>query len=356
MKTTRQHAPVSGARGLLSVLCLLLAGAAVAAPVGSPLQRPALPAVQAERSYMLGIAQAGERLVAVGERGIIVLSNDKGAHWRQVQTPVSVTLTGVRFADQNRGYAVGHGGSVLITADGGETWALSLDGDRAAQIILAAAQARGDARSIAAAKRLVAEGADKPLLDVLVRDAQHVFVVGGYGLALYTADGGQSWNAWLSPDDNPGGMHLNAIRGDGDRILIVGEQGLVLLSDNGGSTFRTLEPPYSGSFFTAELLANDGLMVAGLRGNTLRSDDAGSTWTSLQSPVEASITASAIQPDGQILLANQAGMLLREQGGRLIPVNKQPLPPVNNLLPTTSAGIYVLSDQGVSSLTVGDKQ
>ena len=343
-----------GWRCALLLCCLSLVPVAAAEPVASALQRPSLASDNAAHSYLLGIAQAGERLVAVGERGIILLSDDQGANWRQVQAPVSVTLTVVRFADAQNGYAVGHGGSVLVSRDGGESWALSLDGRHAAEILLAAAQARGDARGSAEAKRLVEDGPDKPFLDVLVRDPLNAFVVGAYGLALSTEDGGKSWRSWLARSDNPGGLHLNAIRGRGERLLIVGEQGLVLLSDDSGASFRTIETPYAGSFFTAELPSTNSLVIAGLRGNILRSADDGDNWTALVSPVEASITASAIQPDGALVFVNQAGMVMHEQAGHLLPVNHQPLPPLNNVLATRQAGTFLLSEQGVSVLNAGD--
>lgn len=344
----------SGWRYALLACCLALAPVAGAEPVGSALQRPSLAAVDAAQSYLLGIEQAGDRLVAVGERGIVVLSDDHGTTWRQVRTPVSVTLTMVRFVDAQHGYAVGHGGSVLVSRDGGESWSLSLDGHRAAQTLLAAAQNRGDAREIAEAKRLIEDGPDKPFLDVLVRDPLNAFVVGAYGLALSTADGGKSWQPWLQRSDNPGGMHLNAIRGRGERLVIAGEQGLVLLSDDGGASFRSLETPYSGSFFTVELPSKHAIVVAGLRGNILRSENNGDSWTPLISPVEASITASAIQPDGALVFVNQAGMLMHERAGHLLPINRHPLPPLNNVLPTSQAGTVLVSGQGISVLNAGD--
>jgi photosystem II stability/assembly factor-like uncharacterized protein len=347
MKSTTLHA---------GLLALLLATAASAEPVGLPLQRPAPTVAHAERAYLLGIAQAGERLVAVGERGIIVLSDDQGTTWRQVPTPVSVTLSTVRFADEHNGYAVGHGGSVLTTQDGGEHWTLSLEGQHAAQILLQAAQAQGDERAIADAQRLLADGPDKPFLDIWVGDARHALAVGAYGLALATQDGGKSWQPALSREDNPGALHLNAVRAEGQRVLIVGEQGLVLFSDDGGAHFRPLETPYKGSFFTAELLPGNGLLIAGLRGTTLRSEDHGATWTQLVAPVEASITASALTPAGELLLASQAGLILQVKGDRLVPQARAPLPPLNNVLATRQGHLLVLSEQGVAVLPAGEQK
>jgi photosystem II stability/assembly factor-like uncharacterized protein len=64
-------------------------------------------------AYLTGIARAGKRLVAVGERGIVVLSDDDGATWRQASVPVSVTLAAVQFPTPTQGWVVGHYGVVL---------------------------------------------------------------------------------------------------------------------------------------------------------------------------------------------------------------------------------------------------
>ena len=339
---------------LTSVLILSQTSIADAAPVGAALDRPSIFSEQAAHSFLLGAARAGNRLVAVGERGIVILSDDSGATWRQIQSPVSVTLTVVRFADSKHGYAAGHGGCVLVTSDGGETWTRSLDGRRAAEIVLGVARESGDAGAVAEAERLLEDGPDKPFFDVLVRDSLNVVVVGAYGLALATEDGGKSWSSWGSRINNPSGLHLNAIRRLGEKIVIVGEHGLVRLSENDGATFSSLQTPYSGSYFTVEMPSAGVILIAGLRGNILLSEDSGANWTPLSSPVPASITASAVLPNGDLLLANQAGMITQERAGHLVPINAHPMPPLNNLLALPGERIVVLSGGGVATLNPGD--
>lgn len=301
------------------------AGAAAAAPVGEPPERPALMVKAPARAVLLAAARAGERIVAVGERGIVALSDDGGANWRQAPVPVSVSLTAVRFADARHGVATGHGGIVLTTGDGGQTWSRRLDGRQAARLALDAARASGNPIEIAAAERLVADGADKPFFDVALFDAQRFVVVGAYGLAFATEDGGQRWQAWMPRLDNPKALHLHAVRRAGDTLLVAGEQGLLLRSDDAGRSFRRLASPYKGSWFTAELPTSGEMIVAGLRGNAWRSSDAGANWSQLAAPAPATFVASAIGGDGT-LLANQAGAVLRAQDGQLVPVNARPIP------------------------------
>ena len=60
-----------------------------------PLDTPAMSTLKAHKSLLLDVTNAGERLVAVGERGHIIFSNDEGRTWRQATTPVLTTLTAV---------------------------------------------------------------------------------------------------------------------------------------------------------------------------------------------------------------------------------------------------------------------
>ena len=60
-------------------------------------------------SLLLDLAFAGQRMVAVGERGHVMLSDDQGATWRQAKSvPTRVLLTAVFFVDSEYGWAVGH--------------------------------------------------------------------------------------------------------------------------------------------------------------------------------------------------------------------------------------------------------
>lgn len=336
---------------MLALGTLLAVQAAGAAPIGAAMDRPAVSVRSPERAVLMGAALAGARTVAVGERGIVVLSEDGGKTWLQAATPTSITLTTVRFADTSRGWAVGHGGVVLATEDGGKTWVRRLDGRRIAQIALDAARASGDATALRDAERLQADGPDKPLLDLLVMDAQHLLAVGAYGIALGSEDGGHTWTAWMQRLPNPKGLHLYAARLRGKTLLLAGEQGLVMQSNDGGLRFERIETPYKGSFFTAELPAGQTIVLAGLRGTVLRSLDGGASWAQLPTPMPVSITASALASDGRLLAVNQAGFVMALQGDSLQTLNRAPLPPLNGLLVQPAGALLTLTVQGAMALS-----
>jgi photosystem II stability/assembly factor-like uncharacterized protein len=327
------------------VVTLTVAGAGPAqAQVGEALQRPALAIKAPQRAVLLAAALAGSRVVAVGERGIVALSDDLGASWRQAPSPVSVTLTMVRFADERHGVAVGHGGTVLTTDDAGTSWRLRLDGRRLAELAKAAAttpEAQQDA------ERLLADGPDKPFLDVLQWDAKRLLAVGAYGLAFYSADGGESWTPWMDRLPNPKALHWYVARRAGNTLLLAGEQGLLARSDDGGQTFQTMNSPYKGSWFAGEIRADGQTVLAGLRGNVWRSSDGGAQWAQLASPVPATITAMAVGADGVLLLASQAGVVLRLQGDALVPLKAPPVPMPSAMLPLRGGPLLTLGMAGV---------
>ncbi|QQZ38071.1 YCF48-related protein [Pseudomonas sp. SK2] len=297
------------------------------------LSQPAVHGPQALRAVLQDVARVGMRLVAVGERGVVLLSDDNGATWRQAMSvPVSVSLTAVQFIDERHGWVVGHAGVVLHSADGGEHWTLQLDGKRAATLELQAAQASADEQRVAAAQRLLADGADKPLLALSFADARHGLAVGAYGLAMSTVDGGRTWQSAMGRLPNRRGLHLYALARQGSDLYIAGEQGLLLSSRDSGSHFEPLQGPYDGSYFAAAILPSGRLLVGGLRGSLFASDDGADSFVALANPIPASLNSIRVVGD-QLLLANQAGMLLRSG---IDTFAAQPVP-VSDGLPLTAA-------------------
>lgn len=297
--------------GLLSA-----AAPAVAGPLTTPLERPAVALRDPQRAALLGLSQAGARVVAVGERGVVLLSDDAGKSWRQAAgVPVSATLTAVQFINEQTGWAVGHQGVVLRSDDGGEHWRRQLDGHGAAKLLLAEAQGGADPRAVAEAQRAVQEGADKPLLALHFVNQREGLVAGAFNLLLATQDGGKTWQSIASRLDNPKGAHLYAIDRDGSDVLIAGEQGLLLHSADGGRRYERVITPYAGSFFGVTREAGGAWLAAGLRGNALRSADAGKTWTALSGQAPVSLTGVLRDAQGGVWLANQAGQLLAPEQG-----------------------------------------
>ena len=342
---------------LISAALGIVNGGAIGAEVGSGrdvLDQPAKHSDRAKSAMLTAVAVAGKRLVAVGERSIVLLSDDNGESWRQARTvPTSVALTAVRFVSETVGWAVGHSGVVLKTTDGGETWERQLDGKRAAAIELAAAEAAagGSAtpnRRMRDAQGLVADGADKPFLDVYFFDQQHGFVVGAYGLAFATRDGGKTWSSLVGQIDNPKSRHLYHVAVADKYLLIAGEQGNLLRSADGGQHFSSIVVNYPGTLFGAVQAEDSSLVVFGLRGNAFRSTDQGSTWSKVDFGLPVTLTAGIRMRDGRLAVVDEAGRLLlsNDAGASFASVANIKMNSATGLVEAADGAIVVSTQRG----------
>ncbi|MBP5076237.1 glycosyl hydrolase [Pseudomonas chlororaphis] len=302
---------------LASAITVPFARPAIAAEFADVLDTPAVRSELAVQSMMTGLTRAGERLIAVGQRGHILYSDDRGQHWQQAQVPVSSDLVAVHFPTSQKGWAVGHDGVVLHSSDAGQTWSRQLDGREVGPILLNYYQHQLDSHPddsdlqarVNEAQRMVEDGADKPFLDVWFENERVGYIVGAFNLIFRTDDGGQRWIPLMERTDNPGALNLYALRPVGDELYVVGEQGLVMKQDRTSGRFKAMPMPYSGSFFGVTGKPGAAL-VFGLRGNIYRSTDGGSNWKKIDVGLPLSITSSTITADGRIVLVSQAGHVL----------------------------------------------
>ncbi|AOS46018.1 Ycf48-like protein precursor [Lacunisphaera limnophila] len=283
------------------------------------------PAPLAAQSLLLDVTRAGPRLVAVGDRGHVLLSDDEGVTWRQIIVPTRAMLTGVAFGDATHGWAVGHDGVILHTADAGLTWTQQPSG----------------------------QDLETVLLDVAFADAQHGFVVGAYGKCLVTTDGGRIWTSY-SPSAEE--MHLNQIARSPDGTLyLAGEMGTLLTARNPAGPWTILDAPYDGSLHGLLPLDASRLLVYGLRGRVFASDDAGATWSPRETKVPVLLMAGVSLKAGPIVLAGLGGNfnISRDAGATFTPW--QPLTytgGVSALLEATDGALVVVGEKGVARLTL----
>lgn len=331
-KTARQH----GMTLLLGATCLAL----LASGARSDDTEYALVTPGAATSLLLDVAAAGDRLVAVGERGHILYSDDVAAGWTQAQVPSSVMLTRVFFISPGNGWAVGHDGNILATVDGGEHWSLQRDGrsdqaqvneERAAraqasvtELERQSARAGGVTGSplqeeLAAARQTLESALEvldepvyaPPLMDIWFADAERGWASGAYGVLLHTRNGGRVWEDWSHKVDNPEELHFNGVRGDGrGNLYLASEWGYVFRSTIGGESWQLLETGYDGSFFGLLVSpSSDTVFAYGLRGTIYRSTDRGDTWERLDIPLRSSLFGAAATPGGLVFVGLEGAVL-----------------------------------------------
>ena len=242
----------------------------------------------ATRSTLLDLIAAGKRLVAVGERGHVLLSDDEGKTWRQAKSvPTRTTLTCVHATDVNTLWAAGHGGMILRSADAGETWSVAT-GNADGPDVLLCIRAEPDGRGLA---------------------------MGGFGIALATSDGGKDWKPVTLLQGEAGERHLNRLFvSPAGTWLIAGEGGQVLRSTDRGDPssmkWTAVKTPYNGSLWTGLALPGGVLLACGMRGNIVRSADDGLTWQHLPIAGAGSFTGAALLPDGRPVLVGVDGTVV----------------------------------------------
>lgn len=67
-------------------------------------------------------SQSEGRIIATGDSGIIILSDDYGETWQLIQSGTNERLWNLQMINNNLGWLVGEGATALKTTDGGFTW------------------------------------------------------------------------------------------------------------------------------------------------------------------------------------------------------------------------------------------
>lgn len=329
-------------RTLVALLAALVAGGIAHAQLdpADPANQAAEIATLAGSSLLLDLAVAGQRLVAVGERGHVLLSDDQGASWRQAKSvPTRTMLTAVFFTDAEYGWAVGHDETIINTVDGGENWTRSH----------------------------FAPEAQQPLLDLWFANRVSGIAVGAYGAYFTSNDGGRHWaaakfappraptQAGGAEEDLPPDYHLNRIVGVGNRLFVAAEGGQLYRSDDRGANWRVLPSPYEGSFFGLVPIRGDGLLVFGLRGHLFRSADAGETWHKIESGTTAMLTDGVAINDLRVVIGGLAGVMLMsgDAGETFTLTQQEDRKGIAALLPGPAGSVIVAGEGGVRTIKTG---
>lgn len=339
------------------------------------IETPSRPTLLAAEHLLNDADRAGERIVAAGERGHIIFSEDEGKTWVQGQVPVSVTLTGVDFGTDTHGWAVGHSGVVLHSTDAGVSWDLQLTGIEAAELAIESRQEQIEELEQKIEEAPEEEKADlewalddlffsmenmesdleigpvNPLLDVWFENENHGFVVGAYGMFLRTTDGGETWRDWSPKIDNPSAFHLNGItRITGGALVIVGEAGQIFVSVDDGENWEKRESPYEGSLFGAIGTGQVNEVLAfGLRGNMFLSTDLGKNWKVVPNEAGATLNNGVVADDGRITLVGNGGtVLMSTNGGESFrPYSRDDREGVMDVVPISGTNLLIVGEGGV---------
>ncbi len=148
---------------------------------------------------------------AVGEGGVIIATADGGSAWTPQSSGYELTLNRVEFIDQSNGWVVGQLGLILNTRDGGRTWNVQ-------------------GKDAALGQNLIDVHFDNPT------DGRIITERGSF--ALRTTDGGITWNRQFFENTLP---RSDAFFLDERRGWVSFRSGAVFLTLDGGESWDLLE-------------------------------------------------------------------------------------------------------------------
>ncbi|ASB50574.1 YCF48-related protein [Alkalitalea saponilacus] len=174
---------------------------------------------------------------AVGSGGVIYKTTNGGEDWVSKESGVSVQLNSVFFTDANTGYACGSSGTIVQTKNGGDTWTIAntptTDGMFAISFInnsigFAAVRGWGMVKTINAGENWIwisLPGSPNRIMRDMVFISEQVGYLAGSDYMFTTHDGGESWE--LNP--LPGSPSISGLAArNGNTVVAVGFNGTIL--------------------------------------------------------------------------------------------------------------------------------
>lgn len=337
-------------------LSLLFSSGSYAGLEPKPIIQNAIHSDRSARSQLLAVASNGKRLLAVGERGFIVYSDDDGISWKQAnKVPVSVTLTSVSFIDKARAIASGHMGVVLASNDSGATWNKELDGVQLIERMKIWASA-SDLPDAASSKIKISnsiyqmfssDGPDKPFFATEQISGSEYVAVGAFGLAIKYSSISKIWSPLFNETAAADSKHIYGWVQLETNSVVVGEQGLVLVGKN-LEKFEKVEVPLKGTLFGIAKINDTSAFAYGLNGGIIKSFDSGQIWKKIPIDTDSAITSGSVLLDGRLAVGTGAGDLYISDKlhSGFVKVHTAKMP-INGLVQTPSGAIVLVGPRGI---------
>lgn len=266
---------------MLSCLFVPLASAQIreAAIADVPVAAKLVPKATHARFMAIAINHEGDAL-AVGERGIIIRSTDNGSTWKQMPSPVDITLASVTFETSQRVWAVGQASSILRSDDGGKTWKIVRYKPSDLRYYL---------------KVAIREG----VLHVLSSD----------GELWLSRDAGANWEMSLL-ENGETIPHLFSLAFVGQAGLISAERGSVFMRGKSDEPWKPLAIAYNGSFFGVIPFA-DQFLLFGMSGRVFLVSPDGKSQRAIDThTTQFLLDAVALDEKSQALVVGRGGAVI----------------------------------------------
>lgn len=296
-------------------------------------------------------------IVVVGDGGSVVISGDDGDSWQLQPAPLVADLRGVAVTNGRSLLVVGEGGCVLRSQDGGASWIdqrwlnqrRTLHGISVAQQTVVAVGAQGSVLHSSdggANWQQIDTRIPLALRAAAILDTSHFVVAGENGSWLATADAGASWQ----PQDTGARGSWHQLLPQANGLFAVGERGAIFVDSNGADESAVLVPKVRGidQQLRDAVTLKAAVLVAG--GDTLlHSDSLGRRWNVLQGAAGMSLQAMTRIDNNTAIAVGEQGVILRTEDGGERWENKTGIT-VNSLLAIAASDNVVLAGGGAGTL------
>ena len=271
-------------------------------------------------SNLYGIAYSNaDTIVAVGDGGTIVRSINGGKKWAKVNSPVGDQLRAVAF-NGNTGLAVGISGRMLRTTNGGTTWKLltriTTKNLYAVSMSKTMAVITGEEGTILVSTdngviwSPKGAGTASILFGVSAIDGNAVGA-GGNGAIVMSTNNGTGWGLTII------GGALTFYYGvsmaaqlTGYTVGISGSNMIILRTDNGGFTWMSQMVNSPNTLFGVAFTSTDNGTTVGTSGTILHTTNGGQKWNAEMSSTSHTLNAVAFHDAKNGLVAGDAGTIL----------------------------------------------
>ncbi len=285
-----------------------------------------------DRADLFSVAATGDRVAVAGYFGSVIVSHDGGKTWAAPKTGTDEPLYVVAFGAEDEIWAAGRAGVVIRSEDGGRSWTRR------------------------------PTPFDRHVFGLYASAPGEVLAVGDYGLQLRSVDGGENWACIPREQD----VILGRIAKAGDDAVTAGEFGTLERLPGGNPPGRRgvlSGVPEDLYVFDVWLDASGQVGIAvGLGGAVVRSEDGGASWTRVKLPFKQDLFGVG-GFGARILISGEGGFLaLSEDAGRTFRAIDASIPPVTltdvefadakHAYAVGSRGLVLRSDDGGASFGV----
>lgn len=261
------------------------------------------------RDKLYDLAVRGEEVFVVGYPGLLLHSSDRGASFEALDPGTRDALYAIDMIDNGKGVIAGRSGRVLITRDEGKSW-LSRETGTKEHLFDVEMTSSGKIWAVGNFGTIIhsPDGGDtwkKQEYDAtLPRDDVS-------GESIGTISTAEEENSGAEQE-----ARLNGVAFYNDRKgWVVGEFGMVLYTEDGGASWKRQVSASGKLLFGVEVVGEDHLVAVGSEGTFMETRDAGRTWLKVETGVDNHILGICTVGEMTYLVGTQGLVLIRDPSG-----------------------------------------